>query len=129
MKNIIRRTLISLFILTVTFANAFSQAPTKKPLKDFICKEWKVKSNERFGIVSTTPDTSMLLSDKMVLYSDMSFKIPKMKDTLSGTWSVDARNTYITLLVNNNPKDKRLLKIMTAEEKELLLEYQTPDLI
>jgi hypothetical protein len=124
MKTILKASILSFAAFILAFG---AGAQTKPPLKEVICKEWKVKNFELFG-VSHEPDSAQLLNGKLLFTNDGTCKITNMSRTYTGKWTVDAKNTFLTITEDGN-NDKKMYKVYNYSDTELLIEYKDPELM
>jgi hypothetical protein len=122
--------MIFTFILFFMMGGGYSQSPAVKttavPLKKIICKNWKVKSYESFG-VERDPDSLQIINGKLVFGADSSVKITNIEKTINGKWFSDSKNTFLTMVYDT--KEKKVFKIISYSDTLFVIQYQTPDLI
>ena len=105
------------------FISGLSHAQSKK---DLLVKTWNYKGMEEFGVIK--PPDSTMKSDLLKLEADGNFSMIKSGKKLSGKWSLNEKAAIITITDTkmNKPMNYNLKKL---DEKELIIEYQTPDLV
>ena len=107
-------------------AIAQSAPKTSFTTKDsLLCREWKMKSFERFGLEHSPEDKQK--NDDIIFTRDMKMKIVRDGVAKTGTWSTDKYKTYINMVLDGN--EKLMYKLMNVNDKELIYEYQEPSLI
>ena len=112
-----------IFIFSIT-TTAYTQSTDS--LKQKLSKEWKLKKYEQFGLIDDPIEEQK--NDKIILKSDLTCTVVEGGKSYTGTWGLDKTNVYIMCKLNNGTV-KRQYKIISIQNKEAILEYQSPDLI
>ena len=105
------------------FVAGISMAQSKK---DLLIKTWNYKGVEEFSVVKA-PDSTMK-SDLLKFEADGTLSMVKNGKNLTGKWSLNEKAAILTITdgKTNKPMNYNLKKL---DEKELIIEYQTPDLV
>lgn len=91
--------------------------------------KWNYTGTEEFGLL--TPPDSLHKADFILLKLDNDIRTFEMRngnETTSGNWVVNATAKTLTLTNSENQKTK-LYNLKSISATELVIEYQTPDLV
>ena len=94
--------------------------------KDLLAKKWNYKGIEEFGVVR--PPDSTMKSDLIELKADGTFNWMKQGKKISGTWTLNEKAGTIGF-TNDQTKKTQAYNLKSVDEKQLVIEYQTPDLV
>jgi hypothetical protein len=113
-----------LFTLALMLLATAVFAQTKKEL--LTAKKWNYSGIEEFGVVK--PPDSTMKNDNIALMADGSFIMIKKNKKLTGTWSYNEKTGLITF-TDGASKKGMSYNLKSVDEKELVIEYQAPDLV
>ena len=118
-------------IILVCITNGYSQTTTAKtddlaPKEKMLCKTWKMVSSEQFGVVAKPTEAEK--NDSLTFTNDRKVTVTREGKTLQGSWKTNKIQSYIYISVDNST-EKILFKLISVNDKELVYEYQDPDLI
>lgn len=120
--------ILPFLLMIVVCGTAVAQGTV--PVKDVLpaAPEWKVKSYELFA-VTYPPDTTVMFNGTMIFGGDGKFSVTNMGNkTRTGTWSADAKSTWITLTYDDN-KEVVKLKVISCLSNEVVIQYQDKELM
>ena len=113
-----------LFTLAMMLLFTAALAQTKKEL--LTSKKWNYSGIEEFGVVK--PPDSTMKNDNIALMADGTFIMVKKNKKTNGTWSFNEKAGVITF-TDGTSKKSMSYNLKSVDEKELVIEYQTPDLV
>jgi hypothetical protein len=111
---------IPLFTLLL-FGNTFAQSK-----KEMVAHKWTYAGIEEFGVVKK-PDSTMQ-GDWLQLNDDGSFSGVNKGKKWSGTWTINEAGAILTF-TDASSKKKLTYNLKKVDDQELVIEYQTPDLV
>ncbi|MEO6168415.1 MAG: hypothetical protein ABIO46_09130 [Chitinophagales bacterium] len=114
----ILKTTIVLLLLT---SAAFAQSK-----KEALIKKWSYSGNEEFGVVRP-PDAAMK-NDFLEIKTDGTFIMIKEGKEITGSWMLNEKAAIITF-TNLKTKKTMSYNLKSVDDKQLVMEYQTPDLV
>ncbi len=107
------------YLLTASIC--YSQS-TNNPL----IHNWRYAGVEEFGVMKQADST--MKNDMLQLKADGIFIMIKNGKEINGVWSANEKNETISL-TDSKTKKSLIYNIKSIDEKTLIIEYQTPDLV
>lgn len=125
MKKSLLLGMMLIAVLSITnIGKAKGQDKNNKTFDELICKEWKLQFYEEQGKkIMPTPDHK---EDRMIFYKDKKVKSIEIGDIQHGVWKYDATQSVLTV-VDNDTKEKVVLKVIKIMDNECVLEFKDPD--
>jgi hypothetical protein len=111
-------TLAMILFVTASFAQLKKESLT--------AKKWSYSGIEEFGVVKA-PDSTMK-NDNIELRADGTYTMVKKNKKMNGTWSLNEKGGILTF-TDSTSKKAMNYNLKNVDEKELIIEYQTPDLV
>ncbi len=102
------------------FTSALGQS-NNTTIDGLLCKEWKLIAYEESG--NRFPPAPEQKGDRMILYRDHKVKSIEVGNIQNGIWHYDSTKKVLTI-VDNETKDKAILKVTKISETECVLEYK-----
>lgn len=112
--------IMGIFLLGTHYNTSAQETKTQ------LVKKWNYKGIEEFGVVRP-PDT-LSQNDFLEMKADGNFIMKKEGKQLSGTWLLNDKSAVLSL-VDTRSKKKFNFTIKNLNDRNLELEYQTPDLV
>ncbi|MBA2422054.1 MAG: hypothetical protein H0V61_02360 [Chitinophagales bacterium] len=107
------------YLLTATIC--YSQSTNT-----LLVQNWKYAGVEEFGVMK--PPDSTMKNDGVQMKADGTFNMIKNGKEINGVWSVSEK-TEIIILTDAKTKRSMTYNLKSIDEKTLVIEYQTPDLV
>ncbi|HUM47207.1 MAG TPA: hypothetical protein PLD84_09770 [Chitinophagales bacterium] len=115
-----------MILKTTLFLLLFTSAVAAQSKKELLINKWSYSGKEEFGVVRP-PDASMK-DDFIEIKADGSFAMIKEGKQATGTWTM---NEKAAIIVFTHSKTKKTFSytLKNVDDKQLVIEYQTPDLV
>lgn len=117
---------ILFFSVTAFLLAHFSIASFAQVNRDLLAKKWIYSGTEEFGVVRAPDSTAK--ADFLELKTDGNFIMAKEGKQWNGSWLLNEKTSVITL-TDTKSKKKFNYTIKDVGNKQLVLEYQSPDLV
>ena len=117
-----KKLLLLVAIFTSTYAK--SQNTQANHTDSLICKEWKLVSYEEAG--KKYPPSPEQKNDRMIFSFNHKVKSIESGSVQNGNWQYDSVKNILTI-VDNQTKEKAIMKVVQLSDRECVLEYKDPD--
>jgi len=94
--------------------------------EEAMCKEWVFKGTEEFGVIKKPKKGKEGNALSFMCNEDKTIFVTENNEAKSGTWSISRGYIYIQL---KDSEEKKRYKFISVSESELVIEFQTPDLV
>jgi hypothetical protein len=115
------KTILSLIAFIFITNAVYAQTNAEK-----LTKKWKITAYETFGVKEDLKENQK--KDFLQFNADKTYKGIENGNEVTGTWSVEKTNTYLTT-TNSKNKETRSYKIYSVSDKEAVIEYKDATLI
>lgn len=113
-------------VLSALFMIACSQTINAQVSDENLVNKWNFSGIEEFGVVR--PPSTAMANDYLELKKEGSYEMMKEGKKTSGSWVLN-KNAGILLLTDGQSRKKISFTIKHLQPDELVLEYQSPDLV